>query len=259
MIAARFPHVSFPHDGGHHPFKGDKGGIHLKHASYSNKTKKLLVGLIALLYLVLCGVILMYVGKPFLTFIDQPEKFQQWIDDRGLLGQAVFLLMIVLQVFVAVIPGEPLEIAAGYAFGWLGGTVLCLLGIAAGSTIVFVLIRRYGTRALELFIPREKIKSLKFLQNTERLKGLMFVLFLIPGTPKDLLTYIAGLTPIRMSDFLILSTIARIPSLVTSIVGGSALGEGEYLTAAVVFAVTAGVSILGLLVYSKIKKHKTQA
>ncbi|MBQ9716795.1 MAG: TVP38/TMEM64 family protein [Clostridia bacterium] len=224
----------------------------------SQKLQKVLAAFFILLYLILSALLLVYVGRPFIAFLDQPEQFRQWIDARGFAGQAVFLLMIVLQVFVAVIPGEPLEIAAGYAFGWFGGTLLCLLGTAVGSALVFVLVRRYGTRVLDLFLSREKIRSMKFLQNTDRLKRLMFVLFLIPGTPKDLLTYIAGLTPIRMSDFLILSTFARIPSLVTSIVGGSALGDGEYLTAAIVFAATAAVSLLGLFVYSKIKQHKTR-
>lgn len=228
------------------------------HSPKSPKAKKIIAILLTLLYLALCGMIFVYVGKPFLTFLDQPEKFRQWIDARGLTGQAVFFLMIVLQVFVAFIPGEPLEIAAGYAFGWLGGTLISVLGVIAGSTLVFLFIRKYGTRALELFFSPEKIRSMKFLQNTERLKSLMFVLFLIPGTPKDLLTYIAGLTPIRMSDFLILSTVARLPSLITSIVGGSALGDGEYFTAAIVFAVTASISLLGLFVYSKIKQHKTR-
>ena len=224
----------------------------------SQKFKKILAAFFILLYLILSALLLVYVGRPFIAFLDQPEQFRQWIDARGFAGQAVFLLMIVLQVFVAVIPGEPLEIAAGYAFGWFGGTLLCLLGTAVGSALVFVLVRRYGTRVLDLFLSREKIRSMKFLQNTDRLKRLMFVLFLIPGTPKDLLTYITGLMPIRMSDFLILSTFARIPSLVTSIVGGSALGDGEYLTAAIVFAATAAVSLLGLFVYSKIKQHKTR-
>ncbi len=231
----------------------------MKSRPRSIKTRKFLVILLTLLYLVLCGVILVYVGRPFLAFLGEPEKFQQWVDAHGIPGQAVFLFMIVLQVFVAFIPGEPLEIAAGYAFGWLGGTILSLLGITAGSALVFLFIRKYGIRALELFVSPEKIRSMKFLQNTDRLKSLLFLLFLIPGTPKDLLTYIAGLTPIRMSDFLLLSTVARIPSLVTSIVGGSALGDGEYLAAVIVFTVTAAVSLFGLLIYSKIKQHKTQA
>lgn len=225
----------------------------------SRKKQKILALSFVLLYLALSALLLVNVGQPFLDFLGQPEQFRNWIDERGLAGQAVFLFMIVLQVFVAVIPGEPLEIAAGYAFGWFGGTLLCLLGIAAGSAIVFLLVRRYGTRVLELFFSPERIRSVKFLQNPKRLNRLMVVLFLLPGTPKDLLTYLAGLTPIRMSDFLILTTFARIPSLVTSIVGGSALGEGEYLTAMIVFAVTAAVSLLGLFVWSKIKQHKTQA
>ena len=212
-----------------------------------------------LLYLVLSVLILIYVGRPFLAFLDRPEEFRQWIDARGFAGRAVFLGMIVLQVFVAFIPGEPLEIAAGYAFGWLGGTILSVLGVAIGSALVFLLVRRFGLRAVELFVSRETLGSVRFLNDTRRLKSLMFLLFLLPGTPKDLLTYAAGLTSVRLSEFLILSTAARLPSLVTSIVGGSALGSGEYLTAAVVFAVTAAVSILGLFLYSKIKKNKTQA
>jgi len=223
------------------------------------KKQKILAAFFILLYLAFSAFLLVYVGKPFLAFLDQPEQFRQWIGARGIAGPAVFLFMIVLQVFVAVLPGEPLEIAAGYAFGSLGGTLLCLTGIAAGSALVFVLVRRYGTRLLEVFFPTDKIRSMKFLRDTDRLKRLLFVLFFLPGTPKDLLTYVAGLTPVRMSDFLILSTAARIPSLVTSVVGGSALGEGEYLTAAIVFAVTAAVSLLGLFVYSRIKQHKTQA
>ncbi|MGN1345784.1 MAG: TVP38/TMEM64 family protein [Eubacteriales bacterium] len=211
------------------------------------------------MYLLLSGLILVYVGKPFLAFLDEPEKFQQWIDARGLAGQAVFFLMIVLQVFVAVIPGEPLEIAAGYAFGWFGGTVITLLGLLIGELLVFLFVRRFGMRALELFLSPEKIHSVKFLRNTKKLKGLLFLLFLIPGTPKDLLTYVAGLTEIRLSEFLVLSGVARIPSIVSSILGGSALGSGNYLTAAVVFAVTAAISSLGLLLYSKIQQRRNRA
>ncbi len=221
------------------------------------RRKKILAVLCVLLYLTLSVLLLVYVGKPFLRFLDEPEKFQAWIDSHGLLGQAVFFFFVVFQVIVAVIPGEPLEIVAGYAFGWLGGTLLCLLGFAVGGTLVFLFVRKYGTRALELFLSPEKIDSLTFLQDTPKLRRWMFLLFLIPGTPKDLLIYVAGLTKIKLSEFLLLSTVARIPSLVTSIVGGSALGDRNYLTAILVFAVTAGISTLGLFVYSKIQPKKT--
>ncbi len=232
---------------------------HHKPSVRSPFLKKSLAITCVLLYLALSVLILLYVGRPLLAFLDQPEQFRQWVDAHGLAGQAAFLGMIVLQVFIAFIPGEPLEIAAGYAFGWFLGTLLSVLGVAVGSALVFLFVRRFGLRAITLFIPREKLESIRFLNNTKRLKSLMFLLFLIPGTPKDLLTYAAGLTPLRLSEFLILSTAARLPSLVTSIVGGSALGSGEYLAAVIVFAVTAAVSLFGLLIYSKIKQHKTQA
>ena len=83
--------------------------------------------------------------------------------------------------------------------------------------------------------------------------------FFIPGTPKDLLTYFVGLTEIKLGTFLAISMVARIPSVVTSTFGGHLLGEGKYITAVVVYAVTAFVSLLGLLGYNAwMKKRKTQ-
>ena len=92
-----------------------------------------------------------------------------------------------LQVAIAVLPGEPLEIAAGYAFGAWQGMALCLIGALLGCLVVVPLTRRYGTRLMRLFFKQEQIDSLGFLQNTKRLKLLVFVIFFIPGSPKDLL------------------------------------------------------------------------
>jgi uncharacterized membrane protein YdjX (TVP38/TMEM64 family) len=79
---------------------------------------------------------------------------------------------------------------------------------------------------------------------------------LIPGTPKDLLSYFVGLTEMKLSEWLIITTIARIPSVATSTIGGNALGEGNYITAITVFAITAVVSILGILIYNYITKKR---
>ena len=96
------------------------------------------------------------IGKPLLQFVSEPDKFRQWVDSHGLLGPLAFLGMMLLQVFVAVIPGEPLEIGAGYAFGAVEGTILCILGAAIGSTLVFLFVRRFGVRAVEVFISVRK-------------------------------------------------------------------------------------------------------
>lgn len=192
------------------------------------------------------------IGKPLLQFVSEPEKFRQWVDSHGLLGPLAFLGMMLLQVFVAVIPGEPLEIGAGYAFGAVEGTILCILGAAIGSTLVFLFVRRFGVRAVEVFISREKIQSLRFLQNTRRVHLFLLVAFLLPGTPKDVLCYVAGLTTLKLGPFILISSICRLPSIVTSTIGGNALGSGQWGMAAIVFAATLVISAIGLWIYKRI-------
>ena len=199
-----------------------------------------------------------FIGKPLLQFVSEPEKFRQWVDSHGLLGPLAFLGMMVLQVFVAVIPGEPLEIGAGYAFGAVEGTLLCILGAAIGSTLVFLFVRRFGVRAVEVFISREKIQSLRFLQNTRRVHLFLLVAFLLPGTPKDVLCYVAGLTTLKLGPFILISSICRLPSIVTSTIGGSALGSGQWGMAAIVFAATLVISAIGLWIYKRILRLREE-
>lgn len=218
------------------------------------KQKRILVIIITCVYIIFCALVFVYVGKPFVTMLDEPGKFQDWIAQRGTLGPVIFFLMVALQVFVAVIPGEPFEIAAGYAFGGFWGTVICMAAIALGEVIVFCMIKKFGVRALELFVQPSKIDAMKNSRLASQPFGLMFLVFFIPGTPKDILTYFAGLTSMKLPQFIFMATIARFPSIVTSTVGGSALGNGNFKFAIIVFAVTAIVSIAGVIIYSRIKK-----
>ena len=160
--------------------------------------------------------------------------------------------MQILQVFFAVIPGEPMEFGAGYAFGAVEGTLLCLIGTTAGSMIIYFFVRRFGVRAVEIFFSREKIESLHFLRSEHKRNTLMFLLMLIPGTPKDLLSYFAPLTGMGPWTWLWITTVARIPSIVTSTIGGSALGVQNYVFAAIALGVTLLISGAGLLIYRRI-------
>lgn len=220
----------------------------------SVKQKRIIAALITALYLAVLALIFIYIGKPFVSMLDDPGRFKEWIASHGAWGPIIFTLMTALQVFAAIIPGEPFEIAAGYAFGWFKGTALAILGIALGQTIVFFIIRKFGRRALELFIPESKLDSVRFMQNTDNVFRLIFILFFIPGTPKDILTYFCGLCRISYSSFIITTMVARLPSIISSTVGGSAVSDGNYLFAGIVFGVTALVSIAGMIIYSCIKK-----
>ncbi len=219
----------------------------------TKRAQRVIAILITVLYIGLCALIFVYVGKPFIKMLDEPGRFKEWVASHGLWGHFIYFFMTVLQVFVALIPGEPFEIAAGYAFGAIWGTVLCMAGILAGQTIVFFLIRKFGTKILDLFFPDARAFTEKLAKNSSRSTKLLFILFFIPGTPKDVLCYAAGLTSIPYSQFITVTAFARLASVVSSTVGGYAFSEGRYLFGILVFGITAAVSIAGLIVYGKIK------
>lgn len=213
-------------------------------------------GIIAFVIMILLTIL--YIGKPILQLAGDPEAFRTWIDTCGWYGWILFVLMMTVQVFVAVIPGEALEIAAGYAFGAWEGTILCLIGETAGAILVFLFVKQFGVRAAETFFSLEKLHSLRFLQNPKKRDILFFFLFLLPGTPKDLLCYFAGLTDISMKIWICIQLFGRIPSILTSTWGGDALGAEKYWIAAIVLAVTSIISSVGLWLYHRFSKRENQ-
>lgn len=226
-----------------------------KNSGITEKHKKIIAAAGIAVFALLCFLIFFRIGKPMMTFASDPEKFRNTITGLGAEGKVIFICMLILQIFVAVIPGEPLEICAGYAFGAFQGTVLCIIGEALGSILVFMFVRKFGVKAVEIFFNKDKLSSLKILNDPKRLNILTFILFLIPGTPKDILCYVAGLTNIKFKIWLIICFTARIPSIVTSAVGGNALGTQNYVTAVIVFIITVVISLTGLAVYNKIGRQ----
>ena len=219
---------------------------------------KKICGILVIIGLVIFTALLCwYVGRPMVKFVSQPEKFRLWVDSHGLWGRLAFVGMVIFQIVIAFVPGEPLEIGAGYAFGAVEGTLLSIAGAAVGSIITFSLVRRFGMGLVRVFFSEEKINSVKFLKTSNARNILFLVIYMIPGTPKDLLGYFAGLTDIPFPVFCLVCTLGRIPSVVTSTVGGDALGTKSYRAAILVFAFTFAISALGLMIYNAIcKKHE---
>ena len=224
----------------------------------TERSKKIVSASVIIAFILFCSAVGWFIGRPLIQFVGEPEKFRAWVETSGMWGMVAFVGMTVFQVVIAFVPGEPLEIGAGYAFGAVWGTVLCIVGITIGSLIVFWLVRTFGVRLLEVFFTYEKIKSLKFLQNEKRLALITFFLFFLPGTPKDLLTYFVGLTKIDFKGFLFIVAIARIPSVITSTIGGSLLGSEKYILASIAFGVTLLISIVGWAVYNRISKKNNK-
>ncbi len=229
----------------------------------TDKNKKRLSVCVIAVFALVMVLSFVFVGIPMLRIAEKSEDMQLWADDfkawvdgLGILGQLAFVLIMIVQTIVAFIPGEPLEIVAGYAFGAYYGTFLCLLGEFLGSVCVFAAVKKWGVKLVEVFFSREKINSLKFLKNEKRLEKFVFFVFLAPGTPKDLLCYFVGLTPMRISTWLIISSVARFPSVVTSAVGGKALGEKDLRLAVIVFAATVLASVAGYAIYTLILRKR---
>lgn len=196
------------------------------------------------------------VGVPLVRSASEPEHFREWIEGLGLWGDFAYIALVMLQVVVAVIPGEPVEILGGYAFGVWHGTMLYLIGAFAGSLIVFLFVRKFGKTAVEIFFSKEKLESLKILHASPKRTLIFSIIFTVPGTPKDLLVYFAGLTDMKLSTWIIISAFGRIPSVITSTISGSALGEGEYYSAIAALIITAALSLAGFLVYKLVIKEK---
>lgn len=192
----------------------------------------------------------------FKEFGDTPEHFGDFIASFGWRGRFVAVGIQVLQIVIALIPGEAVEIGLGYAFGGFEGTVICYVGVIIASSLIFLLTKKFGLKIVEMFVSTDKLNSIKWLRDEKKLNYTVFILYLIPGTPKDLLTYFVGMTKIRLSEFLLISSIARLPSVVSSTVGGALAGNGNYLSAVIVFAVTAAISICGLIIYNIIINKK---
>ncbi len=221
------------------------------HDVHYQKRRKIFAAISILLFAGIIILLSLLFIKVFAPYMRSNEEFRAFLDAYGWKGRLVLFGLQCAQVVIALIPGEVIELGAGYAYGAVEGTLICMGGIAVSSALIFYLTRKFGTPLVELFISRKKINELRFINSEKKLKRLIFLLFFIPGTPKDILTYFVGLTNIHLSQFLTISLVARIPSLLSSTLCGGMLGEKNYISALIIYAITAAVSICGYLLYSR--------
>lgn len=206
-------------------------------------------------YLILAIVIAIFAGltvllwKPMTAFTADPERLLALLRNAGPWSAVVFGILNIIQVIFAVIPGGPFEIAAGYMFGILPGTLLCDTTMTIASVLVFLLVRKFGIRFVELFISRKQIESVHFLQNNQKVQTILFLIFLIPGTPKDVVTYLVGLTNISLGSWIFICFVGRFPAILLTALSGAALGSARYGIVAAIIAVFIVCYFIGLRLY----------
>ncbi len=215
----------------------------------NNRQKILILGILAVITAcILCWV---FFGREVVKVIADPVLLRQWLDQFGPYDELVFILIRSVQTMIKIIPAEPLEIGSGYAWGAGLGMLYCLIGNFIGTLIILALTRRFGRAFVDCFLPANNLQLISFLKNSEKTYALLFFFYLIPGSPKDGLTYLVGMMNVKVVPFLVLTFIARIPSVLSSTLCGSTLAEKQYLISALIFLGTLVLALIGGFIYKK--------
>ena len=199
--------------------------------SRKNKIKIFKMSLTIIVLILFLGItIYLFPVMKELSTIEGQIEFKNRVDSSGIIGLLSLFGLQVAQIFLIIVPGEPLEILAGMCYGALWGTIFIMISACIIST--------------------------KILQNTKKIELILLILFFIPGTPKDLLVYVSGLLPIKTSKFIIISTFARFPSVISSTLAGASLANGNWKMSVILYAVIFTIATIVVLIINKFDKHK---
>ncbi|HYE83032.1 MAG TPA: TVP38/TMEM64 family protein [Clostridia bacterium] len=204
------------------------------------------IGLLLLFITAIAAAAFKY-SADILYMAANPDVFKDMLSSYGASGIIIFIGVQIVQVIIAALPGDLTQIAGGYIYGTLFGSLYSMIGITLGSVIVFYASRLLGYSLINLFVPKELLKKFSFLINNPKSEIAMFILFLIPGLPKDTLSYLAGITPVKPMTFFMISSAARIPALVASTYIGANLQQGNYTVVAIVSVISCILIITGFL------------
>ncbi len=164
-------------------------------------------------------------------------------------AQSVFIYIgtQILQIVICIIPGQWLQFAAGYMYGFWLGYLYSLIGAFLGSVLTYYIAKILGHDAMHLIFGEDKIKKMLKTLNSKKAVVLVFIIFLIPGIPKDLCNYVAGLSEMKLKPFLIVSLIGRTPGMMGSLLIGRQIQTGGYVSAAVIAGIAVVLFVLGVI------------
>lgn len=190
-----------------------------------------------------------------LAWLADARAVRAFVSDHAFVSRLAMLGINIVQVLLAFLPGEPVELASGYAFGFWEGTALCLVASGLATSAIYWATRRWGWKLVGLFFDRSLFDRFSWLKSAKRLELIMLIVFLIPGTPKDFLTYFAGLTNMRFLPVVLIATFGRIPSIVTSTITASAVGSGNWPLVACTLVASAFLLAVGGLMYRRLRSR----
>jgi len=214
------------------------------------------IGIVIVLTIFLWGL------APFIKDLATTEgqiAFKQKIDSMGLSGIFLLFGLQILQILLVILPGEPFEVLAGMCYGTWGGTLFITISVFITTTIIFFTVRKLGQKYLYNFFQREKVDKImksKLFKNPRNINIVLFILFFLPATPKDLFVFIGGLLPVKPLRFILISTLVRFPSVITSTMVGANITKGNWETSLIIYGVTFVIAALSIYLISLKDKNK---
>lgn len=199
---------------------------------------------------------------PVMKELSNPEgqiAFKEKINNLGIKGFLLLFGLQLAQIVLVILPGEPLEVLAGMCYGSIGGMIFIFITVFVITAMIYFLVKKYGKKYIENTFSKEKldkIENSKFMRNPKKVELIMTILFLIPGTPKDILVYIGALLPIKPLRFIMISTFARFPSVISSTIVGENIVKGQIISGILVYAITFVVTALIIFVINIFDKDK---
>lgn len=218
---------------------------------------KILISIVIFLFLVLSTIKLF----PLIIKLSNEntrEIARQEIASMGISGVFLVILLQVIQIVIAIVPGQPMEIVTGMLYGTWGGMLVCLIGIFLGTYIVFIIVRKIGIKFINVFFKEEdinKIRNSKIYKSPEKFEMLMLIIFCIPLIPKDIFIYLGGISPVRTKRFLAIATLGRIPGLFLTVFAGNRLSQGNIKIVIFLTVVIILFAMIGYIISQKFQKN----
>ena len=212
----------------------------------SDKYKKILaLSKLILLVIIVAGIpaflYLKYRAELFSK--DSAERVVDYLKANSSIAALLIICIQIVQVVICFLPGQPVQFAASYMFGVARGFAFSITGAVIGTVISFYPAKLLGNDAMNLFFGEEKVRDYKKKLDSGRGLLLAFLIYLIPGIPKDIVSYVAGISDMRFRPFLLVATVGRIPGMLGSLMLGHFFGRQDY-RAMIIIAVIIAVILL---------------
>lgn len=231
-------------------------GIDNLKASEKKQKRRVIISVLKILLL-----LLIVVGIPLYLYffrLDFLKSFKNVDAIVALLNQhksksiIIYISFQILQIVISVIPGQVVQMAAGYLFGFWQALLFALSGAVIGTSISFWLAKLLGRDFLHIFFGEEKMNYYIERLNSKRAYTLVFFLYLIPGLPKDMISYAAGASEMRFKAFITLSTVGRLPGMIGCLLMGTMAENENYVGVGIIAAIAIVACILCLIFRKKI-------